>query len=94
MVHDERAAFAAEQLTEANLADRLVAGTEVDRAFLEDVVLHDRTRRKLSALSGHPLAQLHERDLGFPQLVAGGDVVIGLLGQPGHLDGHGISLLR
>ena len=70
-----------EQLAQARGGDRRVAGIEVARALLEDVVVDDRAVGQVATQLGDLFAVAHELDLGQPQLFASGDVVGGFIGE-------------
>jgi hypothetical protein len=75
VIDHDRPVRTGEQVAQADRRDRRVAGVEIRRAFLEYVVLDDRSRRKTAAHRGDPLPLSHQLDLREAELFAPGDVV-------------------
>jgi len=75
VIDHDRPVRTGEQVSQADRRDRRIAGVEIRRAFLEEIVLDDRSRRKTAAHRGDPLSLSHQLDLREAELFASGHVL-------------------
>ena len=95
MVDNQRPVRRGEQLAQANRACRRIPGIEVCRTILKNIILDDRTRRKLPAKFRDSLAPPHEIDFRQAKLLAPGQVFSGFSTQIGMSKssvGHSVPL--
>jgi hypothetical protein len=82
LIDDQWAVGRAEEFAQLDLSDWRITGAEIRRTFPEDVVLYWRTLRQGSAEFSDPLLLLHQVDLRQAKLLASGEIVGRLVGEP------------